>query len=63
MAKWTDEEEDNMFDVLPTKDVVCEDTPAYLINEGTRCQGKFSGKVYPILILAAGMSIISMCIH
>ena len=47
--------EDDMYDVLPAKDVVSDDTPPYLIKEGTKCRGKYSGKFYPLLVLAAGV--------
>ena len=40
---------------LPAKDVVSDDTPPHLIKEGTKCRGKYSGKFYPILVLAAGV--------
>ena len=39
--------EDNMYDVLPAKDVVSDDTPPYLIKEGTKCRGKEFWKVLP----------------
>lgn len=54
MVKWVEEEEDDMFDVLQAKDVLCNDTPTHLIKDGTKCQGRFCGKFYPVIVMGTG---------
>ena len=52
-----------MFDVLLAKDVLCNDTPTYLIKDGTKCQVRFCGKFYPVIIMGTGATNVRVDVH
>ena len=54
VVRWL-EDEDELFDVLPAKDITSEDGPVHLIETGMKCQGRYFGKMYPVRIIAKGM--------
>ena len=65
VVKWL-EDEDELFDVLPAKDITSEDEPVHLIETGMKCQGRYFGKMYPVHIIAKGMFLslyMSACLY
>lgn len=58
VVKWLEE----LFDVLPAKDISSEVGPVHLIESGAKCHGRYFRKMYPVLIIAKGMSQVYTCI-
>ena len=50
--KWL-EDEDDVYDSLPAKDIV-DDKPVYAIEVGRRCQARYLGELYPVQVIAKG---------
>lgn len=44
VVKWL-EDEDELFDVLPAKDITSEVGPVHLIESVTKCHGRYFGKL------------------
>jgi hypothetical protein len=61
LVEWQEQEgndEEPLFDVLPSKSVQCEGYDVLDISEGVCAEANFGGKWYPVKIIGKGMTII-----